>query len=84
MAFDKATSQDSFVYASGYQDTVKNIDGADIPNPESKKVFAQRMIDQFVSEIVASYEAHKASDSARITKLDEVKAADIKQGDVTK
>lgn len=84
MAFDKATALDSFVYARGYKDTVQDVDGNDIPNPETKKAFVQRIIDQFVAETVAGYEVSKHVETERVSKLAEVKAADIKQGDVTK
>lgn len=57
---------DAFTKQFAYQDTIPdpNNPGATIPNPETKAQFVQRMIRNYIKEVVASYEARVAGDTA--------------------
>jgi hypothetical protein len=49
-------------YASyfGYSDTLEDGDGNTIPNPETKKEFANRMIEKHIRDIVKSVRKRRA------------------------
>ncbi len=48
----------------GYEETNKDPEGKDIPNPESKDQFVKRMIIQFLKDNVIVHERQKAKDEA--------------------
>lgn len=58
---------DAFAFQHGYQATLPDLNGAPIPNPETKLVFFRRKIREFVKESVKAAEVSQAAESARVT-----------------
>lgn len=58
---------DAFAGAYGYQATIKDAEGNDIPNPQTKPQFAKEIVKRFCKEVVQAYEAGKAAEAARKT-----------------
>ena len=66
---------DGFSGQFGYQEQVQ--DGVDaegtpimVANPETKAVFAKRMLMKVIKDTVRSYEARQASETARLAAID--------------
>jgi hypothetical protein len=55
---------DAFAAQFLYTDTVDDGTGNQVPNPETKQQFTQRMIRDYVKTVVASHEGRVASDTA--------------------
>lgn len=72
---------DGYGYHHGYPDEVRSVDedGQDtkIPNPESKIVFARRLLERHIKRAVASYEARLAEEQAREDAVDSVNLINI-------
>jgi len=62
---DLTRAVDAFCNAFAYQPTVTNGSGQQIPNPESKNVFAKRQIALWIKSIVIEYEASRDAGTAR-------------------
>jgi hypothetical protein len=56
--------QDAFALAYGYQATVSDGNGGQIPNPETKAQFTQRKIREYVVSVVKSQETEAARRTA--------------------
>jgi len=54
----------------GYQETVLDEEGNEIPNPETKAQFAKRVILEGVKNAVLSWEAVQAAEAARTAAID--------------
>ena len=52
-------------YQHGYADTIINEQGEEIDNPETKAVYAKRMVIQNIKNAVRAYEATQAAETAR-------------------
>ena len=52
---------------NGYQETVPDPENAEatIPNPESKDVFAKRIVMQFIKNNIITYEANRDIEAAK-------------------
>lgn len=64
---------DAFTTAYSYQPTMKNAQGQDIPNPQTRAQFMKAKLAEYVRESVKAYEAGQASEDARkaaATKVD--------------
>ena len=56
---------DAFTAAYNYQPTVRNAQGVDIPNPQTRAQFMKQKLAEYVRETVKTYEATAAADTAR-------------------
>lgn len=65
---------DDFVAYHGYQATIKDAEGNDIPNPQTKAQFAKAKVVSFVRESIKSFRANASANSARDVKIQEVDA----------
>ncbi|HEY0171513.1 MAG TPA: hypothetical protein VGB98_10855 [Pyrinomonadaceae bacterium] len=55
----------AYTGAHGYQPTVKDAAGQDVPNPQTRAQFFKQKLAETVRETVKSYEAGLASEDAR-------------------
>lgn len=63
---------DGFTGQHGYQETVTDAEGNEVPNPQTKAQFAKQTIGEFVKNSVMAYEANQAVDTARTSAIDSV------------
>lgn len=62
----KAEILNSFCDHHGYQATVKDANGADIPNPVTKAAFAKSKIANFIRESVVAARVNKKREDAAV------------------
>jgi len=73
ITFNGAQSDlDDFCAQYRYQTTIKDAEGADIPNPETKPAFFIRQVKEFVYGSVKSRRASVAGDAARQAEVDKI------------
>ena len=66
-----------FCVYQGYKSIIKDDQGNEIPNPQTKAQFAKAVIANFVKESIKSYRANASAEIARLAKITEVEAISI-------
>lgn len=80
---DKVTKTvDAFCSVYGYQPTI-NVNGEDVPNPETKVNFSKRMVNEFVKNTYINYQLKIATEALETQKRATITQAETEAGVIT-
>lgn len=65
---------DAFAGSYGYQATIDDGQGNQIPNPQSEAAFSKAQIRAYIKDVVRGYEARDAAETARVAAIAAVDA----------
>ena len=60
---------DAFTVSYGYQDTIDDGEGNQIPNPQTRNAFTKAQVMKYIKEVVKGHEAKAAAEAARVAAL---------------